>query len=232
MQQLLFDFSKPPQPTFANFAAGRNAELLTTLQAAVAGRLPERWLCIWGAEGSGRTHLLRAAVDAVQNTARTAVYAAAAGAGSLGAVNPLPALVAIDDAERLDGLAQGALFRVFDRLREEAGTLLIAANAAPMRLPLRDDLRTRLASGLVFQVQLLADDEKAQALYVHAAARGFALPPEVADYLLRHRQRDLPSLMLVLDAADQYSLQTKRPLTLPLLREVLQLADGAEPLAQ
>ena len=232
MQQLLLDFSQLPQPTFANFAAGRNGELLTTLQAAIAGRLSERCVFLWGAQGTGKTHLLRAAVDAVQSSARTSLYAAATEVAILDNVDRLPALLAIDDAERLDGLAQGALFRLFDRLREEAGTLVIAANAAPTRLSLRDDLRTRLASGLVFQVQLLADDEKAQALYVHAATRGFALPPEVADYLLRHRQRDLPSLMRVLDAVDQYSLQTKRPLSLPLLREVLQLAGGSEPLAQ
>jgi DnaA-homolog protein len=232
MQQLLFDFSRPPPPTFANFAAGRNGELLTTLQAVLAGELSERSLCIWGARGSGKTHLLRAAVQTVQQTGRRAVYAAPIGVEMLDTLDRLPALVAIDDAERLDDLAQGALFRVFDRLREEAGTLVVATAAAPAQLALREDLRTRLASGLVFHVQLLDDDEKAQALYVHAATRGFALPPEVADYLLRHRQRDLPSLLRVLDAADHYSLQTKRPLTLPLLREVLQLAGSSESIAE
>jgi len=60
-------------------------------------------------------------------------------------------------------------------------------------------------------------------LHAYASGRGFALPPELTDYLLRHGRRDLPALMAVLDALDRYSLETKRPVTLPLLREVLQL---------
>jgi DnaA family protein len=88
---------------------------------------------------------------------------------------------------------------------------------------LRDDVRTRLGAGLVFQLRLLSDEEKAEALSGHASGRGFTLPTELIQYLLHHGRRDLPSLMAVVDALDEYSLQTKRPVTLPLLREVLQL---------
>src|SRR6185295_5817389 len=102
---------------------------------------------------------------------------------------------------------------------------LAAGNAAPVGLALREDVRTRLGAGLVFQLRLLSDAQKAEALRGHAGGRGFALSPEIIDYLLRHGQRDLPSLLTVLDALDQYSLQTKRPITLPLLREVLHPAN-------
>src|SRR5262249_28479927 len=86
---------------------------------------------------------------------------------------------------------------------------------------------TRLGSGLVFKLRLLSDEEKAEALHAYASGRGFALSPELTDYLLQHGRRDLPALMAVLDALDHYSLQTKRPVTLPLLHEVLQLRCGS-----
>ena len=73
----------------------------------------------------------------------------------------------------------------------------------------------------MYQVQALTDAEKIQALTSHAAGRGFDLQPGVADYLLRHWRRDLPSLLAALDTLDHYSLATKRPVTVPLLREVL-----------
>jgi DnaA family protein len=73
----------------------------------------------------------------------------------------------------------------------------------------------------VYQVHGLTDEEKAQALERHAAARGFTLPREVTDWLLRHGRRDLPWLVAVVDALDRHSLETKRPVTLPLLREIL-----------
>jgi DnaA family protein len=93
----------------------------------------------------------------------------------------------------------------------------------PARLDLAPELLTRLAWGLVYQLHPLDDAEKAAALAGHAAARGLRLPAEVSAYLLRHVRRDLPTLMGVLDALDRHSLETQRPLTVPLVREVLQL---------
>ena len=41
-------------------------------------------------------------------------------------------------------------------------------------------------------------------------------------YLLSRLPRDLASLNAVLEALDRYSLATKRPVTLPLVREALE----------
>ena len=86
---------------------------------------------------------------------------------------------------------------------------------------MRDDLRTRLGWSLVYQVQALTDAEKTEALRRHAAERGFRLPDEVTDYLLRHMRRDLPTLMAMLDALDEWSLTAKKPVTVALLRQLL-----------
>jgi DnaA family protein len=99
--------------------------------------------------------------------------------------------------------------------------LLVSGTQAPAFLTLRDDLRTRLGWGLVYQVHALNDDEKAQALIQHAQARGFDLPSEVTTYLLRHGRRDLPALLATLDALDEHCLRLKRAATVPLLKEVM-----------
>ena len=98
---------------------------------------------------------------------------------------------------------------------------LVSGTQSPVHLRLRDDLRTRLAWGLVYQVQALNDTEKSRALEQHALARGFTLPPEVTHYLLRHGRRDLPSLLAVLDALDAHCLRLKRSPPGPLLKEVM-----------
>ena len=82
------------------------------------------------------------------------------------------------------------------------------------------DLRTRLGWGLVFQMQPLNDAEKRAALTQHALGLGFELEPQVADYLLNHYPRDLGNLLRVLEALDRLSLETKRAITLPLLRQL------------
>jgi DnaA family protein len=219
--QLLLDFA-PPAPTLGNFAAGRNAEALSALHTLLDGSLRERCIFLWGAPGCGKSHLLRAAADARHAHAGSSAYAPAVEVEALEAMPRLPGLVALDDVERTNATQQVALFRLFQRLTEDDTRLLVSAAAAPAATALRDDLRTRLASGLTFQIHVLSDDEKVEALRKHAAGRSFDLAPEIAQYLLRRRSRDLPSLMAVLDAIDQYSLRTQRPITLALLREMLQ----------
>jgi len=90
-----------------------------------------------------------------------------------------------------------------------------------VQLALRADLVTRLGWGLVYHVHALADEEKARALVEHAGARGFRLPPDVCEFLLTRVRRDMPALLALLEALDRYSLETRRPVTVPLVRELL-----------
>jgi DnaA-homolog protein len=128
-----------------------------------------------------------------------------------------------DDVHLLDNDAQIALFNEYNQLKEAGKTLIVAGLHAPSQMGLRDDLATRLAWGLVYQLHPLNDEEKAQALKQHAHERGMKLPDEVTDYCLRYLRRDLPTLMATLDALDEWSLIEKKPVTVPMLKKLLQL---------
>lgn len=227
MRQLALDLALPAPPSLDNFAPGANSEAVVVLNAWLSDGVAERCIYLWGPTGCGKSHLLRAAVELTRARQRQALYLRPEAVSELELDAELPALIALDEAHGMDAAAQAWLFRLFQVLRESPARLLVAGDAPPAGLTLREDVRTRLAAGLVFQLHLLSDREKAEALSSHAQARGFPLAPELAEYLLHHGRRDLASLMAVLDAADRYSLQTKRPITLPLLREVLQLAGEA-----
>ena len=215
MTQMLLGISPDWIPTFENFVAGHNVELLSALNHALNNTQAERCFYIWGETGSGKSHLLQAAVEKALALKLTAGYACASVPDAL-------ELVAIDDVEQLDDAAQIALFALYNHQRETGGILLVSGSAAPAHLSLRDDLRTRLGWGLVYQVQPLSDEEKAMALQQHANARGLVLPSEVTQYLLRHGRRDLPALLAVLDALDEHCLRLKRAASVPLLKEVMQ----------
>lgn len=203
-------------PTFDNFVAGHNIELLSALQLALSHAQTECGFYIWGDAGGGKSHLLQAAVEHAQKMGLTAEYA-------LGCVPDEAQVIAVDDVERLDAEEQVALFALYNRQRETGGVLLVSGTAAPTHLTLRDDLRTRLGWGLVYQVQALSDEEKTLALQQHASARGFVLPAEVTQYLLRHGRRDLPALLAMLNALDEHCLRLKRGASVPLLKEVMQV---------
>ena len=209
MTQLLLGIAPEWVPTLDNFVAGRNVELLAVLRQALEVQQGARIVYIWGEEGSGKSHLLQA-VAAGQDAA----YAC-------GGVSDAAPVVAVDDVGKLDDAAQIALFELYNRMRENGGLLLASGDAAPAHLDVRDDLRTRLGWGLVYQVHALNDAEKAQALRQHARARGLELPEEVTTYLLRHGRRDLPALLATLDALDEHCLRLKRAASVPLLKEVM-----------
>ena len=224
MKQLAFDFSRPAASDFANFVVGRNAELVQRL-AKTAALSEERFIYVWGARGSGRTHLLRATVAASRESGSRAAYVACAAATRFGPTLRDMACVAIDDVAELDETGQIGLFGLYNALREGGGALVAAGDVPPAQLRLRPDVMTRLGWGLVYEVHGLSDHEKAAALAERARAKGFTLQPDVSQYLLTHARRDMPALLAMLDALDRYSLEAKRPVTVPLLRDLLNNLD-------
>ena len=220
-RQLALALSAQPAASFANFVAGRNAELLAVLRDLARGQGEERFVYVWGAPGSGRAHLLQAVVREASACGRCAIRLAAPVAADALAEIDAGTVVALAGVEQLSPDAQAALFGLYNRIREAAGALVVAGDATPARLPVRPDLATRLAWGLVYEVHALSDDDKAAAMRARATEHGFELPAEAQNYVLRHGRRDLPSLLNLVDLIERHSLEAQRPVTAALVREVL-----------
>jgi DnaA family protein len=227
MQQLALALLPHPEASFANFVPGRNAEALAVLQRLARGCGTERFVYLWGEEGSGRSHLLHAVAREADAAGRRAVHLEASASGAAWDAVEANDVLTIGGADKLDAAAQEALFAAYNRIREGTGCLVVSAHAAPRGLSLRSDLATRLAWGLVYELHPLSEDDKLEAMRARARTLGFDLPPEIQGYVLRHSRRDLPSLLKLIDLVDQHSLQTQRMVTLPLVREVLAMV-GAE----
>ena len=233
MQQLLLELAPAPAPTLENFFAGPNEHALAALRDALTRG--ERVVYLHGAPGSGKTHLLRAAARHTETLGATALYVPAPHADLASRYGERIAsnrnsedgnvlrhnLLAVDDVERLDAASQQALFDVFNVLQSGSSRLLGAGTQPAVDLPLREDLRTRLGSGVSLRLVPLDDEQKHAALSWHATQRGLRLAPEIVAYVLTHCSRDMGTQIAVLDALDRYSLEHKRPVTLPLLRVAL-----------
>ena len=203
--QLTLDLIAPPKPSLDNFVVGRNAEVMAALRAVAAGT-GEKFVFLWGDPGAGRTHLLQALDAGVQPAA-------------VPGFDPQQRLYVVDDIDRCDPVQQQRLFNLLNEIRADGSARFVGAgNAAPMHLALRDDIRTRLAWGLVYPLHSLSDQEKAHALVAHAALRGIALPDDVVDYVLTHMPRDMRTLVAIVNALDTYALSVRKAITVPLVR--------------
>ncbi|HTN48463.1 MAG TPA: DnaA regulatory inactivator Hda [Burkholderiaceae bacterium] len=211
-RQLALDLVQPLRPSLDNFVVGGNAEAVAALRAMAAGG-GEKFVLLWGAEGSGRSHLLRA-------VAASAASCWIDPETREPAFDPALRIYVADDVDRYDAGLQQRLFVLQNDVRAARDAVLLAsASAPPGRLALREDVRTRLAWGLVYQLHALTDAEKEQALRTHGASRGIELSSEVLGYLMTHMPRDLSTQIAILDALDAYALAAKRAITVPLIRE-------------
>ncbi len=225
MQQLALDLKLADFARFETYYAGANATVVSAVRAAARGSESQvHWL--WGEPGSGRSHLLQAAV--AESTGRCAWLPlgdrAVVAPEMLEGMGDLD-LLCVDDIDAVAGDAawERQLFRVFEDLKASGGCLLVSASSAPAEagFDLRD-LASRLASGPTWRLQRLDDDELLQALQLRARWRGLELSDEAGSFLLRRVARDSATLFGWLDKADAAALAAQRRLTVPFLKTLLE----------
>jgi DnaA family protein len=227
MQQLALDLKLADFALFTTFHAGPNEQVLNAvMQAATEPGQHVAW--IWGAPGSGRSHLLQAAVAAASNAGRACAWlplgdgedmqpAILEGMGALD-------LLCVDDVDQIAGDAQWErpLFKLFEELRARDGNLLVAASGtcAVSGFELQD-LASRLASGPTWKLKSMDDDDRLAALQLRANWRGLDLPDDTGRYLLRRVDRSSRALFELLDRLDAAALTAQRRLTIPFVKSVL-----------
>ena len=209
-----------PDYRFDNFLPGNNRAAWT--HALEYDRLPAP-VYFWGPPGSGKTHLLRAYAQRAQERGDRVQWLEP---GSLfpWSIDEASDLVIFDACDRLDHEQQHAAFAIFADATARGVSIASAGRVPPIDLPLREDLRTRLAWGHVFALQTPTEPEVRAILRREADRRGMLLSEDLMHFLLTRFERDLGHLMSQLCALDQFSLSTKRNLTVPLLKQMLQEA--------
>lgn len=225
MKQIALDIGVSIGPSLANFYPGHNAAALSHLKLWTAGRTRSPVpTYLWGDQGSGKSHLLNAVARHLRQQGAEVGWMDKT-THQPEAFNPAWKVLLLDDVQQYSAIQQHMAFNWFVNATtpgtERQPWVIAAGSLPPQDLPLREDLRSRLGWGHVFQLQLLDDVQRKEVLLSHAHALGLNLGTELLDYLLSRFSRDLGHLISLLEQLDHYALQTQRPLTIPLLRAML-----------
>ena len=222
MQQMALDIGLQPVASLGSFLAGPNLAALEHLKlwASSAMRSPVPTY-LWGESASGKTHLLKAVREALREQGAQVGWIDAT-VHEPPEFNPAWSAVILDDVHLYTAVQQHAAFNWFINAQTEQRWVLAAGTLPPADLQLRDDLRTRLGWGHVYALHVLTEPERRAVLRQEADARGVFLGDEVMDFMLKRFSRDLGSLMQLLQQLDGYALSTKRAITIPLIKSMLE----------
>lgn len=232
-QQLSLGVSLKDDATFANFYSAQdsiNRQVVDCLKNQVAGQ-GEQFVYLWGASGSGLTHLLQASCHHAEALDLNLQYLPLKDVMGFAPEALLEGLEAMDLVclDGLDAIAgndawERALFNLYNALRDSGKLLLVAAVHNPRSLGVNlADLQSRFQWGVTYAVESMSDDEKIQALSKRARERGLGLSEEVASYIVQRVPRDMNQLFCCLHKLDHASLAEQRKLTIPFVKKTLGL---------
>ena len=215
------------QPGFDLFVIGMNTAAFENTKSIAMGQQQTN-LYVWGATGTGVTHLLQAACKLAAEQGRQASYIpmrehADLPPRMLENMEVLD-LVCVDDIDQMGRQPEWeqALFDLYNRRRDGKIHMLIGAHTSPRELDLGlPDLKSRMVWDLVYHLKPLSDEDKIGLLQRRAAARAFKLPHDVAEYLVKRVRRDLPHLITLLDRLQHATLAEQRKLTVPFVKTLL-----------
>lgn len=226
-QQLTLDIQLPDDETFASFWPGGQEAVLASLQQGLNAEQGGS-LYLWGPQGSGKSHLLHAAMNWCAGCYQPSSYIPLHYAQSLSpdVLQGLEQmhLICLDNIEQIAGNKswEEAIFDLFNRVKEHGKLLVVTADAAARHLELQlPDLRSRLDWGLSYQLQQPGDEEKLAILQLRANARGLVLSDDAGRFLLHRSSRNMADLWQTLAQLDTASMAAQRKLTIPFIKEVL-----------
>jgi len=218
--QLVLDF--PPRA-----ALGREDFLVAPCNAAAVAWIdrypqwPAHGLAVFGPPGCGKSHL--AHVFASRSGAVPVSLAGLAGSNALDLAASAPAFI-LEEGEEVAGQdeAERHLFHFFNAVRESGRHLLLTGRMAPARWAIKlPDLRSRLNALPGVEIAF-PDDGMMEALLVKLFAdRQLRITPDALSYVLPRMERSFAAARALVEAADRQSLTHKRPVSVPLLREIL-----------
>ena len=132
-------------------------------------------------------------------------------------------LISFDNVHLIAKENEELFFDLFNRARQSEVNILVSGDSLPVELRVMKDIKTRLSLTAVFKLEELNDELTVMVIDSQMIERNLKIDPKVYKYLFKNVSRDLKKLLSTLDDLDQASLQSKKPISIPFVREFLNL---------
>ncbi len=239
-QQLIIDYRIKPEYSFSNFVKTLSTEVAYNAAVSVARKPGQKYnpLCIYGDMGVGKTHLLSAIGKEAMSSANDAVIVYVNSKFILAEqekannefdvvslvkkFNDVDFLI-IDDIDEIlkKSSIDEKVFHLYNYLMQKGKQLIFSSSIPANQLKFTDqNLKSRLESGLSVKIEKMNDEDKRKVIKKLAKDFEVFIPNNVVDYILSSAPRDFISLYNIVSRINRLSLETKKKITLPLVRNL------------
>ena len=180
---------------------------------------------IYGASGQGKTHVLQGAVLKALEIDKNAVY--------IDCSDPFPDyildfvdqidFISFDNVHLISRESQEVFFDLYNRARQAQIFILVSGNTLPSDLEVMKDLKTRLSLAVVYKLEELSDELTMSVIDSQMSQRNLSVNSNVYEYLFKSYSRDLKLLLSTMNDLDKASLQAKKPISIPFVKNFLEL---------
>jgi len=218
-QQLLDLFNQSYE--FTGFISTGNEIVVSALQDFV-----HQFTHIYGGHLAGKSHLLKAWVNLANQRAKQAIYLDAGQVqGSLSDLidEDRDRFIAIDNVDSLSDQQQIQLFDLFNhiKLHDKGNYLLTSATLNLNNKSFREDLKTRIYSGVILNLKSLDDIELMNALTIYTKREGLKFGEAEIAYLLKYYTRNLGQLIALINKVGKFALIEKKNITIQLIKNCM-----------
>lgn len=226
MEQQLLDLFDT-QPTFENYITLGNEFVYNALTEQ-----KHQYIHIIGNTLHGKTHLLKAWVHKTQsasgrNAEKSAIYIDAqhkCDENHLRQLSDNYQFIAIDNIEMFDDINQIAMFDLFNSIKlNNLNNMLLTSSKTSLEhnLHLRDDLKTRILSGLTLHLKAPNDEDLLCILQAYTINEGINIAEPELNYLINHYTRNIGILIDTIRKIVNTALLENRHITIPLIKQVI-----------
>jgi len=185
--------------------------------------LLEKWpywqspvVVVYGASGCGKTHLLKRFF--AKNIDKI-LFINGRNLKKIEDLQYFSSCIIIDDAQYCD---EETLFHLFNIVKEENKTMLLSSESPPARwktvLP---DLKSRLSSVINVDIKSPSDELLSMVIVKMFSDRQIEIGKDALSFLIKNIERSFSAVADIVDKSDKIALASKRPITIPLLKEAL-----------
>ncbi len=239
--QLSFSFPANRNDTFKNLVIdkGNEKSVQVCKEFAKSRNSEPPSLILYGAPGSGKTHLLSAMGNCAREVFDESSTLYLDGARLVGEVDASKtyeelkmyiqnyedaSFLAIDRLELVEGIreAEDQVFHLFNAITQAGGKFCGAVSIPPSGWKFADWLSTRLLWGHVLRIDPVGDENRIDVLIKISSDMGFVLTRQAAQWLITHLPRDPESQIKALEKIDKASLTSGKKASIYLIKRALE----------